>query len=469
MPRSTALAICAALVTTLSSTASAQLSLVERVGLQDGLIVERRLPTEERRIDWQASLMPGISLVSITPRSELSVGYLLRGTLHAVGSSELAHSFLHNGRFELSPRTALFTSAVVTNTTLTNYLLTEPTSRLPTTLFPIGTSPSVLTGNVVEGLAHELGPRVRAEQLATGTFFRALAPAPPLDSFSAVLHGSVERVWERDAVGPEASVGFGLVRAAPPFQDQDYGFGDAGLHWRHDWSWTVSTLVAGGVAALVTPDGSAAPLVAPFAHGSLLYTLDVDAGLTLTASTGVTPNPLTGQALAAHRGSLRGAAPISRHARLYASATVGYLRGSLIDATGDEGRGFHAASSDLEIVWWPAPTVGAFGRYTFNVQLADDRTGPLPSFMRDTFLAGFTLWSRPPEAAGQRGGMRGGSGDGVQFPQRVDRADGAAGRFEGDGADDQPRPSERPPEGVNGTRWNPATPARPTQSPDPEP
>src|SRR5262249_51800450 len=152
-------------------------------------------------------------------------------------------------------------------------------------------STDIVTAGVNQGIGHEVTENVRAEQHVAGTYFTTLAPAPPLDSFAGTLGGSMERVWEHDAVGPEATVGYSLIRAAPPFRDQDFILGNAAPHWRRDWSRSVSTLLAAGVAGLVSPNGSAESVIAPFARGSLLYTVEDQTGFSLNVSTSVTPNP----------------------------------------------------------------------------------------------------------------------------------------------------------------------------------
>lgn len=452
-------------MTTLSSTATAQVALVERVRVQGGFLTEQRPAPQERIDDWHVGVLPEIALVSTTQRSEVSVGYAFSGAMHTTYPNQIAHSLSLNGRFELSSRTTLLTSAFVSKTTLTNLLLTQPAAQSPTTLLPTGTSTDIVTATVGQGIAHELTPHVRVEQHTTGTFFTALEPAPPMDSFAGLLGGSIERVWERDAVGPEASIGYSMVRAAPPFRNQDVILGNAGPHWRRDWSATVSTLFAAGVSGLVSPNGSADSVIAPFARGSLLYTVETNLGWSLTASTGVTPNPLTGQAIQAHQAVLRAFAPISTEADLYGAATVGYLRGALIDLAGDNDQGFHAANSDLEILWRPTDVLEVFGRYTFLAQIMDDTaTVALPSFLRDSFLVGFSLSS--PDFAARRRQGRGGVGEASDFPQRVDRADApGAGRDDNNGPDAEQR-RERAPEGVNGTRWITTTPARPPEDQD---
>ncbi len=448
---------------TLSSTAAAQVALVERVRIQGGFLTEKRPAPQERLDDWHIGILPEIALVATTARSEVSVGYGFAGTLHTTYPNQIAHTLSLNGRFELSPRTTLLTNAFLSKTTMTNLLLTTPTTQSPTALLPTGTSTDIVNSTVGQALAHELTDHVRVEQNASATFFTALEPAPPLDSFGGQLGGSIERVWERDAIGPEATVGYSLIRAAPPFRDQDFILVNGGPHWRRDWSRTISTNVAAGVAGLISPDGSAENVVAPFARGAFLYTIEPGLGWSFTATTGVTPNPLTGQAIRAHQGVFNAFAPISTEAQLYAAATIGYLRGSLVDLAGTFDQSFHSANTDVELVWRPTPIVEVFARYTFLAQIMDDTSAVgLPSFLRDSFLVGFGLSSRPPDPTAGRG--RAGIGDGEGFGQRVDQGDAPGGRD--DEAPDAQERRERPPEGVSGTRWIFTTPARPAEDED---
>jgi len=468
-PCASASAICgAALATALSSTAAAQVTLVERVRIQGGFIAEQRPSPQQRIDDWHIGVLPDLTLISTTRRSEVSVGYGFNGRLHTDYPNQIAHTLSMSGRFDLSSRTTLLTSAFLSKSSITNLLLTTPTSQSPTTLLPTSASTDIVTAFVGQGLSHELSPTVRVQQSTSATFFTALEPAPPLDSFGGQLGASIERVWDRDAIGPEASVGYSLVRAAPPFRNQDVVLVNGGPHWRRDWNEQVSTTVAGGVAGLVSVSGSTSNVVAPFGRGNLLYTIEPGLGWSLTASTGVTPNPLTGQAIRAHQGSFQAFAPISEMRRIYGAATLGYLRGSLVDLTGRGDQSFNSANVDLELIWRPIDRIELFARYTFLAQIMDDaRETTLPSFLRDSFLVGFGLSSQPAEVGRGRG--RAGAGEPDGFPQRVDQRDAPGEREDGGGPDATSDRRERPPEGIGGTRWNFTTPARPSEDEDEHP
>ncbi|OJY15889.1 MAG: hypothetical protein BGO98_24830 [Myxococcales bacterium 68-20] len=470
MYRPCAIAICgAALATTLSSTAAAEVTLVERVRVQGGFIAEQRPAPFERINNWHLGILPDIVLTSRTARSEVSVGYEFSGALHTVYPSQIAHSLFLNGRFELSPQTTLLTNAFVTKTTMTNLLLTTPTTQSPTALLPTGTGTDLVMSTVGQALSHELSPFVRVGQRASATFFTALEPAPPIDSFGGQFGASLERVWERDAFGPEASVGYSIVRAAPPFRNQDFVLADGGPRWRRDWSRTISTTVAGGAAGLVSANGSSDTVVAPFARASFLYNIEPGLGWSVTASTGVTPNPLTGQAIQAHQGAFQAFTPISEPARLYGAATIGYLRGTLVDLSGRGDQSFHSANANVELIWRPTERIEVFGRYTFLAQIMDDmRSSTLPSFLRDSIFVGVGLSSHPRDLVDGRGRGRAGIGEAAEFGQRVDRGDAPGVRDE-DGTDALQEGRERPPAGVGGTRWNRTSPAGPGDDEDEQP
>lgn len=470
MYRPCAIAICgAALATTLSSTAAAQVTLAPRVRVQGGFIAEQRPAPREGIDNWHVGILPDIVLTSRTARSEVSVGYEFSAALHTEYPSQIAHTLFLNGRFELSPRTTLLTNAFVSKTTMTNLLLTTPTTQSPTALLPTGTGTDLVLSTVGQALSHELSPFVRIGQRTSATFFTALAPAPPIDSFGGQLGTSIERVWERDAVGAEASVGYSLVRAAPPFRNQDFVLADGGPRWRRDWSRTISTTVAGGVAGLVSPNGSSDTVVAPFARGSFLYNIGPGLGWSFTASTGVTPNPLTGQAIRAHQGAFQAFSPISEPARLYGAATIGYLRGTLVELSGRGDQSFHSANAGVELIWRPTERIEVFGRYTFLAQIMDDmRFSALPSFLRDSILVGVGLSSHPSDLSAGRGRSRAGVGEGPGFGQRVDRGDVPGARDE-DGTDAPQERRERPLESSGGARWNQTSPAGPGDDEDEQP
>lgn len=454
MPRYSAIAVGGALVTTLSSTVAAEVTWMERVRVQGGFITEERPAPAERLDDWHIGVLPELMLSASTERSEVDVGYGFSGALHTEYPNQTAHTLTLSGRFDLSRRTTLLTSAFLSKTSMTNLLLTTPTAQAPTSLLPSGTSTDIVNSNVGQALAYELTEEVRVEQTASATFYTALEPAPPLDSFGGLVGASIERSWDRDAIGVEASGGYSLVRAAPPFQSQDFVLVSGGPRWRRDWSRTINTNVAGGAAAIISPDGSTAGLVAPFARGALLYTIEPGLGFGVTATTGVTPNPLTGQAIRAHQASFNAFTPIVAEAQVYGAATIGYMRGSFVDLGGRFDQHFHAATADVEVLWRPRPLVEVFARYTFLGQLMDD-TGAagFPTFLRDSILIGFGISSRAGgiDEANMRARRRAAGGGG--FGQRVDRADVPAGPSE-DRPDALQEQRERPPEGVGGTRWN---------------
>jgi hypothetical protein len=460
MVRASAVAICGALVT-LASNAGAQLALVERVRVQGGYIAETR-PTPRSRVDdVHVGAIPELSLLWGAPTTQLSLTYAFTGTLHSEYASEIANHLSLQGAFEVSRRTTLVLTGTAAQTTLNNLLLSQPASASSTGLFPTGGT-TLLTANVGEGISHELSPRVRFEQQATASVFKTLDPSPPLESFNGILGGGIERVWRNDGLGAEGSVGYAIVRTAPPTPEQKFITGTLAPRWRHDWSRSVSSLVAAGGNALVSPVASTKPLVAPFARASLGYAVG-DSTFDLLASTGVTPNPLTGQTVQAHQVSLHVVTPLSMHARLFVAGSAGYVHGTLIDRInlGNDNE-FNSALSDLELVWQAAPLVQVYARYTFIAQVGDTNAlGFNPSFVRQSFLIGVAISSRPVDGVAGRGGG-GAGGVRTRLPQRVDRTDGVTGPRD-DNAPDVDEQRRPPPEGVGGSRWTRPAPAGPPQ------
>jgi hypothetical protein len=456
MHRTSAVAICGALLV-LAPCANAQTALIEGARVQAGYIHETR-PATPAVDDLSIGVLPELTLLSIAPRTRLSLTYALAGILHSFYASEIDNSLTLQAAFDVSKRTTLTLSAYAAQTTLNNYLLTQPAA---TTGAAIAGGTTVITTGVGQALSYELSPRVRVDELTSATYFKTLPPSVQLDSFNGTLGGSIERSWVKDGLGLEATAGYSNVNATAPTPDQSYVLGTLAPRWRHDWSRTVSSLVAAGASALLTPDGSADPLVLPFARGSLLYTPG-DSTFELVAATGITPNLLTGQTLQSTDVSLRALTPISTRAQLFLVGSVGYSHGNLVDrVTPANQYGFDSGLGDAELLWQVSPYVQLFGHYSIIAQdAAIDASaiasGFTPSFVRNSFLLGIALFSR---SAAQGGGGGGGGAGGApdvetRFPQRVDRTDSTLGG----GGEEAPRDQAQPPPRGGATEGAPEDP-----------
>jgi hypothetical protein len=419
---SQSLALGAALLA-VSGRGGAQTVLTERLRLQGGYLTEQRASPAPRMEDVWASAIPQLNLMIMRPKAVFSVTYQLTAGLHSfAGMSELANWLSLTGDFDLSPRTRLLLSAEATQSTLANYLLTQPPGTVSVGLYPAAAN-RFLNARVSQGILHELTPRVRVEQTADASAFTTLAPTPPLESFVANLGGGIERTMSpQDAVGAELRAGFGAVRATPPTPDQQFGTLTAGPRWRRDWTASLSSLVAGGATAVVALNRAEAPIVGPYVRASLLYTWEPRT-IEAVYTTGITPSILTGQLVRNHAGLLRATTPLSEHHRITLQGSVGYQWADLVDMRnqGNDLR-FEAMLAEVEVAWQASPFVQLFSRYQFMAQLGETNArGVNPSFLRDFFLVGVQLSSRP---AGAQQAVQSG------FPQRVDRADDRRRRTE---------------------------------------
>jgi hypothetical protein len=455
MLRASAVAICGALLT-LAPSARAQATLVEGLRIQGGAIAERRPAPTAPVEDYHIGVTPQLALLFGGPSTRLTLTYSFTGTLHTVYPSEIANVLSLSAAFELSPRTLLVLTGTAAQTTLNTFLLTQPAATAGTTVFP-STSTTLVTTTLTEGLSHQLSPNVVVDEQANVILFTTLAPSPPLDTLSTTLGAGIERIWRDDAIGIGASAGFTTVRALPPAPVQNFLTGTLAPRWRHDWSRSVTSLLSAGASVLLNPDAiEKPPILAPFARGSVAYGID-DTTFDLVVSTGLSPNPLTGQILRAHQASLHGVTPLSLQARMFIGATAGYARGTLIDPVNRANdNDFETVFTDADLVWQATPRLQVYGRYTFIGQVSNtNAVGFNPSFLRDSVLIGIALSSQPVTTGGGRGGKTGISeAQPARLPQRVDRADAPFGAPRDDKKPNDPTaPKSKPPPGIGGSQW----------------
>lgn len=414
-------------------------TLSPRVRVQGGLITENRPSPAPRTEDLWLGAMPGVSLTALSRDLATTVDYQLNGAVHSLGgASEISNYVNVAAAYEATPRLRLLGSGQFIQSSVTNLLVTQGAATNVVTVLPTAAN-KIVTARVGQGLSYELTSRLRLEQSADASVFTTLAPTPPLDTFSAGLGGAIDHSWRNDAVGFETRATYTIAHFIPPLLDQSFFTFTGGPRWRRDWSPSWTTSIAAGATSLVSTDTAAETRVAPFARASALY-LWAPTQLDLALSTGFTPSILSSQIFQAHQATLRGTRPIWEHQRLYGSASIGYLRASLIDVR-DQGLGqdFDAFLSDVEVSWQALPLVQVFARYQFIAQIGERQTTGLnPSMLRDVLLLGFQLTTRPPNAEVA-------SSVPTTFGRRVDRSDErlpAATRPE-----DEPRLPNRPEDG----------------------
>jgi hypothetical protein len=425
MLRVSAIAVCVALVA-VSGHADADPAVAERLRVQGAYVTETQ-PAPQRRVhDVFVSAVPELSLVWQSRGSVVNLMYSLTGTLHPFsGASEIANRLALLSSFSVSKQTTLNLGAMAAQTSVTNLFISQPATGSTIAVFPPAGA-RLITAQATQAIAHELTPRLRLDQQTDATFTTTLAPSPPLDTFTFGAGLGLERMWRYDGVGVETRAIYAVVRTAPPTPVQKVATTTLGPRWRHDWSRSLSSLVTVGGTLVSRLDSGVEPVVAEYARGSLLYTVD-ETSAGLTVGTGVVPNPLTRQLVHAHSASVYCATPLSRRARVYAGGSVGVQRANLIDPPpANTDVRFDSVLTDVEVTWAVSPLVQIFGRYQFFAQFGESTAvGANPSFLRDLFLVGVQLSSRPPmnARAGRSSVMEPEVVTGV--PQRVDRSDAA--------------------------------------------
>ncbi|MBX3199660.1 MAG: hypothetical protein KF894_16110 [Labilithrix sp.] len=461
MLRARSAGICLAL-TTLSQTAFAQGTLTETLRVQAAFATEGLPPPQPRRDDVFVMATPELSYLWGKPDRAFSATYGVTGALHSLGgASELAQRLTLAAAFELTARTRLLLSAFAAQSSLSNLLISQPASATSVTLYP-GLGTRLVTFGVAQGLSHELTPRVRVEQTADANLVTTIAPSPPLDAMVVGAGAAIERIWPRDGLGLETRASYATTQAVPPEPDRQFATIMLGPRWRRDWSPSVGSLVNAGATSIFSVDPTAPPLLMPSARASIFYTRD-EAAIDLTASTGVAPT-FTAQLAQAHQVALRGTTVLDRRRRISGSASIGYLNATLIDSANraNDVR-FQAGLGDVEIAWQATALMRVFARYQVLAQVGEVIGGVNPSAIRDVFLVGMQISSRPPTV----GAAAVTQGVPTTFPRRVDQSDEPG--FERDGGRMETLPAnggESAPGG--GTRWIHTTPARPPEEVDDE-
>ncbi|HVJ93050.1 MAG TPA: hypothetical protein VM580_24785, partial [Labilithrix sp.] len=255
----------------------------------------------------------------------------------------------------------------------------------------------------------------------------------------------VERIWPRDAFGADVRAGYANIQVPAPTPSQELVTLTAGPRWRHDWTESLSSNVSAGATVVLDAKGNGDPLLAPSGRASLLYTWDVT-NFSLDYTVGVFPSPLTGQVIRSDQVSLRAFTPLSQRHQIFLGASIGYLRGKIVDLANSANElKFDAVLSDVDVSWQASRHVGLFARYQFIAQLGDVNTiGVNPSFLLDSFIVGVQFSSTPV----------GGDLIPTRFPQRVDGGDTRISDSDG---------TTRSTLGGAPGRWVTTTPARPAQ------
>jgi len=447
------LAICAALLAllallTLASPARAQTTLTERARVQGIYSYQTgTIPPE----DIAVQVVPELSLVDVTKRSQLRATYTFAAGVHSTLPADISNRLVLNSAFDLSKRTSLLLSAEAGHTTVTNSLVLGSPSNVPAGAIPL-TIGQLFTSRVGEGVSWEASPRMRFTQLADATYITTLN-APPALSVEAYLANAVlslDRAWPADAVGIDLRGGYAVSHIAPLPTSRLVPMALT-PHWRHDISRTLTALFVAGATVVVSPDPDTRTLAGPFAQATFGYLLD-DSTFDLTGSVGPTANALTAQLIYADQVMLRATTALSVEHHVVGSAGVGYTHGSVIELRRNvvPQPDFDAFIADTGVTWSPTPAVDLFVRYQYVDQLTASGIGvaTTPALQRHAVIIGIQLSARPDPIRVP-----------TRFPQRVDRGDASVGTSAGtspsspsssgapsdgasDGASGSPEPSQ---------------------------
>lgn len=404
----------------LSSPARAQTTLTERLRVQGVYSAQTgSVPPQ----DIAAQVVPELSLLDVSKRSQLRATYTFAATAHTTLPADLSNRLVLTSAFDLSKRTSLLLSAEAGHTTVTNSLILRSPADAPTGAVPIAVG-QIFTSRAAEGVSWEASSRMRFTQLADASYISTIdAPANlSIEAYLANLVLSLDRVWPTDAFGADLRAGYAESHVSPLPRSRLVPLAIT-PHWRHDISRSVTSLFVGGATLVVSPDPATRTLAAPYGQATLSYLVD-DSTFDLTGSIGTTANPLTAQLLNAEQAALRTTTALSNPHHVIGSAGIGYTHGSVIElrraavAQPD----FDAFIADAGVTWAATLAVDLFARYQFVDQLTAAGAGltATPALQRHAVIIGIQLSARPDPVRVP-----------TRFPQRVDRGDAAVGTSSG--------------------------------------
>lgn len=407
------LALCAAIVV-LPSIAHAQAGPTARVRYLAGYTHD----TPEifgSNHDWWTGVVPEVSYLFLEPRWTLRATYAFTAAVHTRNPTEIANRVSLLSSFELSRRTNLLFSADANQTSLSNYLVTRPVTEATTTVLLPPSNSRFLTLLAGQGLTWEASPNVLLGQGVEATYVTSIDPQTTINNVFVGALLSLERTWKRDAVGGELRAAYAGVDT-PPTASGKFMTVTAAPRWRHDWSESFSSTIAAGGSVVFSPTSNTDTLFTPSVRAALLYTIQEGSYVELSYLGGVTPNVLTGQLFRSHLVGVRGGTPLSERHRVFATGSVGFLNGRIIDLRDETlGPEFNGLVSDVDVSWLATDWMQLFARGVFQAQ---DNGPDLPAFVREAVLVGLQFSTRSPDGVVIP----------VRFPQRVDRSDASAGR-----------------------------------------
>lgn len=420
MARTRAVAICAALLAlsaavALPKAARAQTTLTERLRVQGIYSTQTgSVPPQ----DVAAQVVPELSLLDVSKRSQLRATYTFAATAHSTLPADISNRLVLTSAFDVSKRTSLLFSAEAGHTTVTNSLVLRSPADVPTGQVPLAIG-QLFTSRVGEGVSWEASKVLRFTQLADASYVSTInAPATSsVEAYFANAVLSLDRAWATDAVGIDLRGGFVRSKIAllPPSRLIPLALTP---HWRHDITRSLTTLFVAGAVVVVSPDAGTKSLAGPYGQATVSYFVD-DSTFDLTGSIGTTANALTAQLLYADQATFRTTTALSVEHHIVGSAGIGYTHGSVVELRRAvvPQPDFDAFIADAGISWSPKPIIDLFARYQIVDQItASQGAVASASVLRNAVIVGIQLSARPDPIRVP-----------TRFPQRVDRADTTGG------------------------------------------
>lgn len=397
------------------------------------------LPPREGDVYYQ--LRPGAMATYETPRSMHVASYELEANLYTIHDEawSLQHRLGWQGFFLVSPRAELGGSLQLSSGQLTT-LSTQGTAADGSVIgLPSGES-RFLSLDAGQNLAFTASRELRLTQGARARSFSTT------DAFAAEslgvevgVSGGADRSWRHSAVGLQVAGAFVTLErrremVAPETTDQVNA--SAILSWRRDFGPRWTSMIDGGMTAIVPLDEGDQLVLHPTVGGQVGYFPEWGNG-GLAVRRAVAPNLYLARNTITDSVVVNAWLPLPWLTddpllpRLSVQGTVGAQRTRLIDtSTGETESGFDVLTGDVAIMYAPRHALSLAVRYQHLRQLsAEDAAVDVLSYVRNTVM--ITATGRFPERMAAeiplRASLRVDRGDTTPVGEEVVAPDGGGG------------------------------------------
>jgi hypothetical protein len=269
-------------------------------------------------------IRPGISLDAGSPRLSWRAGYLFAGTLNFDGG---APSYSHQATgaliADLTPRTVLTVSSAFAQGG-TSFLLSQRPADAGKPEIRAPGNPNLLSATLSELVAWQAGRHLQVQQNLIGAM-TAPQDDPGRGNTSLIGTLSLERLYERDAVGAELRAGISRLDPLRADLEPYESYTSAILgRWNHDFTVGWNGLLTAGIEQLFTDTGNRPLAFLPTGSAAVRYSAN-GVGGALEFIHGTATNLQVGTVSLADQLTARGVITIDELTSRVLSFSAGFL------------------------------------------------------------------------------------------------------------------------------------------------